>query len=247
MNSTSHSQFQNEITDRISSAQLQNERSIWIRPPRDVSSVENLTIFLDGEFYREGIGAAAVLEDLGGDIADTWVVFVSHHSPEARWIECPCHPPFAEFVVNELLPWLEARFDMKSVRYKTLVGLSYTGLAATYIALNKPGVFNRTISQSGSFWWNDCWLPKQCPSIPSQTKFYLDVGTAETKENIRHREDVLQRVSQIEGVDRMKNALVDSGQTVKFVKFDGRHEFKAWRSSLPGALQWALPLKKPRG
>jgi hypothetical protein len=43
----------NESVERLKSVHLQNERTIWIRAPRDRASVEHLTVFLDGELYRE--------------------------------------------------------------------------------------------------------------------------------------------------------------------------------------------------
>ncbi|GAB5559798.1 MAG: hypothetical protein SynsKO_14450 [Synoicihabitans sp.] len=230
-----------EVAETIQSKHLQNERTIWVYPPRVPAAAPNLVLFLDGEFYLNGVGAMEVWNEFGESIADSWVVFVSHHSTEARWIECPCHPPFAEFVVDELLPWLEAKFAMSAVQRRTLVGLSYTGLAAAYIALRKPGLFGRVICQSGSFWWNDCWLPKQAKSMPNNlTQFYLDVGTKETKTNVQHRADVLQQVSQIEGVRRMRDSLQSSGMNVTYVEFDGGYDFCEWRLTLPKALRWAL-------
>lgn len=232
----------NEVINRFKSVHLQNERTVWILAPREPSSVENVTVFLDGELYRERVGAISVIDDLGGGIASSWFIFVSMESIEARWVECPCYPPFAKFLVEELLPWVEARCEMKSIRQRTLVGLSYTGLAAAFVAVEYPGVFHRVISQSGSFWWKDCWLPERYRSASqTPTEFYLDVGTEEVQENVQHREDVHQVVSQIDGVRRMRDALILAGYTVKYVEFDGGHEFAAWRQTLPEALRWALP------
>jgi len=235
-----------ETHERIRSAHLDNERSIWICEPV-VPAAENLVIFLDGELYRDRVGAVSVIDGLQGRIADSWFVFVSAESVESRWRECPCHRPFASFVVGELLPWLESRLPaLKNVRRRTLVGLSYTGLAAAFVVHEHPGVFQRVICQSGSFWWDDCWLTRQfrSSSPDTPTDFYLDVGSGETQENVRHREDVLQVVSQIQGVRRFRDMLLQRGYPVKHVEFDGGHDFEAWKKALPEALIWALP-KQP--
>jgi enterochelin esterase-like enzyme len=233
----------NEVEDRIRSTHLQNERSIWIREPRSRASAENLTIFLDAEIYRDRVGVASVIDALGDEIADSWFVFVSLHSVEARWIECPCHPPFAKFIVEELLPWLKARHpELKAVRQRTLVGLSYTGLAASFVAGEHPGVFQKVISQSGSYWWNDCWLVEQFKAQPPvPTEFYLDVGNQEVPEKVQHREGVLQEVSQIEGVQRFRDALLQTGHSVTYSEFEGGHDGRSWKTALPAALKWALP------
>lgn len=236
-----------EIIATLKSVRLDNERTIWIREPMASAMANDLIIFLDGELYRERVRATAILDGLKGVIADSWFVFVSMKSAEDRWIECPCHPPFAHFVVDELLPWLEARYArLKSIRRRTLIGLSYTGLAAAFIAKEYPDVFHNVISQSGSFWWNDCHLIERYRSLPRfSTRFYLDVGSREVHENVRHREDVLQVVSQVEGVRRFRDVLRAKGHVVRYEEFDGGHEFSAWATTLPGALKWALEAEGP--
>jgi enterochelin esterase family protein len=232
----------NEFGARLRSVHLQNERLVWVRPPRDRSAAEHVSIFLDGELYRDRVEANSVIDDIQDDIADSWFVFVSMESVEARWLECPCYEPFASFIATELLPWLSTRHhELGLVEKRTLIGLSYTGLAAAFVAIQCPGVFQRVISQSGSFWWNNCWLAEQYRSrVRVPTDFYLDVGTEELAEDVRHREDVLQVVSQVEGVRRFREVLDLKGYSVRYAEFEGGHDPASWRQTLPDALRWAL-------
>lgn len=235
-----------ETVEKLKSLHLDNERPIWIREPAQRATAKSLTVFLDGELYRDKVGAVTVIDTLITEqkIADSWFVFVSMESVEARWKECPCHPPFAQFIARELLPWLERQHpEIRGVRQRVLVGLSYTGLAAAFIAKEFPGVFQKVISQSGSFWSDDGQLTAQYRGLRQRvpTEFYLDVGRRETQENVRHREDVLQIVSQIDGVRRFRDVLLAHGNEVNYVEFDGGHEFAAWKKTLPAALEWALP------
>jgi enterochelin esterase-like enzyme len=234
----------NEVVARVKSVHLQNERLIWVRPPVDRSSAGHVSIFLDADLYRDRVGANSVIDGLQGDIADSWFVFVSMASVAARWLECPCYQPFARFVAEELLAWLGIQHrELRRVRTRTLIGVSYTGLAAAFVAKACPGIFQQVISQSGSFWWNDCWLLERYrASARVPTDFYLDVGAKERAENVRHREDVLQVVSQIEAVQRFRDVLRLTGHSVRYVEFDGGHDFAAWRRALPQALRWALPV-----
>lgn len=62
----------------------------------------------------------------------------------------------------------------------------------------------------------------------------------ELDENVRHREDVLQVVSQIDGVRHFRDVLLLAGNSVRYVEFDGGHDFAKWRQTLPDALRWAL-------
>lgn len=236
-----------ESVSELRSAHLGNERPIWIRRPSGNAGRSCVTIFLDGELYRDRVNAPCIIDNLISRraIADSWILYVSMQSEEARWKECPCYPPFAKFVVEELLPWLAGKYpESRKASRRVLVGLSYTGLAAAFIAKEYPGVFQKVISQSGSFWSNDCWLIKQVASMKERlpTDFYLDVGTGETQENVQHREDVLQVVSQIDGVKRFRDVLLKHGNRVKYVEYDGGHDFLCWKQTLPAALEWALPI-----
>ena len=234
-----------EISDRIRSHHLANERLIWTITPSRKETADSLTILLDGELYRDRVGVVSVLENLRSReaISDSWFVMVSMESVESRWKECPCYLPFAQFIADELLPWLKTKHpELSRIRNTVLVGLSYTGLAATFVAFRYPGMFQKVISQSGSFWSNDCWLVNQFNHLPEKfpTAFYLDVGVKETAENIRHKEDVLQVVSQIDAIRLFRDTLTNLGFELNYVEFDGGHEFEAWKRTLPLALTWAL-------
>jgi enterochelin esterase-like enzyme len=235
-----------ETSLRLNSSYLENERSIWICEPESVSGPSNLVVFLDGERYRGRVVALSVIEELRGQVANSWFVFVSEESPEARWRECPCYPPFAGFIGEELLTWLASAYiDFSRIKRRVLAGVSYTGLAAAFVAKEYPGAFQRIISQSGSFWWNDCWLVDEYRRLEQKipVDFYLDVGTQEIHENVRHREDVVQVVSQIDGVRRFRDALLPRGHAVRYQEFDGGHDYACWNRTLADALKWGVSLQ----
>ena len=222
-----------------------------MRPPRAGEKPAHLTIFLDAELYRDRVGAVATIEalDTASAIAPSWFVFVSYATEEARWRECPCYPPFARFVADELLPWLEETYPaIQASEGRVLVGLSYTGLAAAFVALQEVGKFGKIIAQSGSFWSDDCWLVEQYRKREKQlpTDFYLDVGSKETDVDVQHKEDVRQVVSQIDAVRRFRDVLLGQDYRVKYLEFEGGHDCAAWEKTLPDALRWALPAGAPR-
>jgi enterochelin esterase family protein len=232
----------------LKSIHLANERTIWVREPEHTAT--NVTVFLDAELYRDRVGVVSIIDTLHsrGDIDSSLFVFVSIESAVSRWVECPCYPPFAQFIDEELFPWLEGAYPgAREAEECVIVGLSYTGLAAAYISMMYPSRFTKVIAQSGSFWSNDCWIIKYFEKLDPKpkTEFYLDVGLRETQENVLHKEDVLQVVSQIEGVKRFRDALLRHGYKPQYVEFDGGHDFAAWSLTLPDALRWALPFKKP--
>jgi enterochelin esterase-like enzyme len=74
-------------------------------------------------------------------------------------------------------------------------------------------------------------------------EFYLDVGTQEIRENVHHRDDVVQVVSQIEGVCRFRDALLARGHAVRYNEFDGGYDYACWNRTLLDALRWGVPLQ----
>lgn len=230
----------------LKSDSLGNERLIWIQPPLPhLPPSPHCVIFLDGEIYRDRVGAGDVIASMqaSGSIANPAIVYVSMANPEARWIESPCYPPFATFLAEELLPLLATELPTGGAAVtRTLVGLSYSGLAAAYAAFSQPGLFHQVISQSGSFWSQDAWLVRQVRLLkkPLPTRFFLSVGDRETQSKVRHRADLLQTISQIDSIRQLRDALMLTGHEVKYVEMEGFHEFMTWRRALPPALLWAL-------
>ncbi|HEY5228606.1 MAG TPA: GNAT family N-acetyltransferase [Opitutaceae bacterium] len=229
---------------RFRSAALSNERDIFVHVPAS-GRCSALLVFLDSEIYKDRVGAPQVVDTLveRGAIEEPAVVFVSFCTTDARWIECECHPPFASFIVDELLPWLAARFPaLGEAKARVLLGLSYTGLAASWVGLERPGAFQAVVSQSGSYWWNDCWLCRQHRIAPGTTlpSFYLDVGTRETAENVTHKDDLVQVASQISAVREFRDVLKAAGATVNYQEFEGGHDGACWTRMLPVALKWAV-------
>jgi enterochelin esterase family protein len=71
-----------------------------------------------------------------------------------RNAECECSEAFADFMADELLPWVRANYHVTSAREKTIVGgFSYGGLAAAFCAFRHPDVFGNVLTMSGSYWW----------------------------------------------------------------------------------------------
>lgn len=121
-----------------------------------------------------------------------------------------CHRPFADFLAQELLPWLRRTCALTTNPAQTiLAGGSLGGLAAAFFALAYPDYFGSVLAMSGSFWWwpDDEmeweWLTRQFAIreyLP--LRFYLEIGLLESSPTAtgfpgqllanRHLQDVLQ-------------------------------------------------------
>lgn len=230
----------------MDSPALGNQRSLWIYAPENGGPVSHLVVFLDGELFLKHLDALALINRLSADhaMAKSLFVFVSLHSQAARLGECSCNPQFARFIAVELIEFLASRYpELKTVPQRVLAGVSFSGLAAVFTAAEFPGVFQKVIAQSGSFWWKAGWLIKHLSNRtkPLPSSFYLDVGTLETEVDVEGdpTEDTFQSISQIDSVKQLRDVLASQGCLVNYVEFSGGHEAKEWAQTLPGALIWA--------
>jgi enterochelin esterase-like enzyme len=224
---------------RIKSRFLKNRRDLWIYTPPSYNEDESypLLIVFDGQAYvSDLIPTPIILDNLiaAGLIPPVIAAFVSSIDQPSRNLELPCYPPFADFLVQELLPWIKKQYSIRSNREETiLAGSSYGGVAASYAALRYPQQFGKVLSQSGAFWWSPrknsvkAWLVDQfkTASIPS-IHFYLDVGDQEQEGN----------PSMVVVNRQMRDTLRSKGHQVYYTEFAGGHEYECWRCTLTQGL-----------
>lgn len=226
---------------QLRSAALGNQRSVWVyTPPGPLgpSKPANLLILLDGGSYLQHIPAPTILDNLlaAGRIPPTMLLLVDNIDTATRERELPCHPPFAEFLAGELLPWARARGQFTADPACTIVGgSSYGGLAAAFAAFTRPDCFGNVLAQSGSFWWRPAgdpeheWLARQFVErerLPIE--FFLDVGRGEAQPRARPNQLIATR--------HMRDVLRAKGYQVHYAEHAGKHDYAAWRASFPGGL-----------
>ena len=217
---------------------LGNERRVYVYTPPGYTShgeVYGLLVVFDGQAYIDLVPTPTILDNLinQGMIPPLVAVFPDSLDQQTRSRELPCHPPFVEFLLQELLPWVQSQYHVTGDPAQTIVaGSSYGGLAAAFSALRAPERFGKVLSQSGGFWWNKDsedqlpqeWLTQQFiarPRLPLH--LYLEVGLKEDGDLVssnRHLRDVL----------------VLKGYEVDYAEFHGGHDYICWRGSFADGL-----------
>jgi len=160
---------------------------------------------------------------------------------------------YASFLVNELLPWAEDKYNIKSNHTNTaIIGFSLGALSAFDIAWNNSHVIGTAGLFSGSFWW--------------RAKALEDGYTAKDRiahklvEDTKHKKNLrlwFQTGLKDESADRDDDGLIDSvgdaidlvlaceakgykaGQDLEYVELgSGRHDHKTMTRVLPRFLHW---------
>lgn len=177
-----------------------------------------------------------------GRVPPMTLVFVSHGGAEARHTDYVRNDAFARFVAEDVVGWARERVPSIVAGPHVICGLSLSGLAAAHIALAYPRLFPAALCQSGSFWWKpDDFAALVAERPPTGTRLWLSVGDEETDVDVSHPPTgMFQNITQIDGVERARDALERAGASVHFHRYRGGHAFEPWAAELDDALAWLL-------
>lgn len=241
--------------ERLRSDILGNERDIWTYIPPGYSSTAepySLLLLFDGGAYTSWVPTPTILDNLLAEqrIAPLVAVFVGNAGQAVRNRELPCHPPFAEFLAQELIPWVRQRNHVTDDATRTVIGgSSYGGLAAAYAGLRSPDLFGNVLSQSGSFSWKPAdeaeygWLTRQFASNETlPLHFYLEIGLPEAGGHERTLDEA--HPGPVAANRHLRTVLQAKRYLVSYAEFTGGHDYVCWRGTLAEGLL-ALLEKEP--
>ena len=138
---------------------------------------------------------------------------------------------YGRFIVEELVPFLEAEYGVDArAGSVALGGSSLGGLATLAIAQQYPYRFDRLLVMSPSLWWDDAVILKRLKRhpLPPATRVWLDVGLKEGR----------QAAVLVRRLRRMLIDQLDAGNVNGTEDPVGDHTEDRWASRLPEALTW---------
>jgi enterochelin esterase family protein len=225
----------------LESKLLSNSRSIKVYKPYGYNELERypLIVIFDQTLYIDQVQLPTILDNLiaSNTILPCVAIMIDNQPAERRTKELPLYQPFANFVAQELMPWAHEKFCIAKDPEKTIIaGVSYGGLAASYIAYCYPNIFGNVISQSGSYWRgkkrhhsDTKWLIsqyQQSPKLP--VRFYLDCGLQETF--------MMDSVNFLFAHRQMRDVLKTKGYELYYQEFQGGHDWAGWRKTISDGL-----------
>jgi enterochelin esterase-like enzyme len=235
----------------FTSALLKNTRDVWVYTPPGYSKTAPplaLLLVFDGDTYIKVVPTPVTLDNLLADKRiPPMVAVMIGNAKDARSIELPCNPQFADFLSSELVPWLRKLYNVTADPKQVVIGgSSYGGLAATYAAYRHSDVFGNVLSQSGSYWWTpptDASKPfsfdpeaepgyvadlfVKSPKLP--IRFYLDAGSMEVDRSGQGGSILVPNRD-------FRNVLISKGYEVHYQQFQGAHDYLSWRGTLADGL-----------
>jgi enterochelin esterase family protein len=220
-----------------------------------------LLVLFDGEDLRDDPYPLTTLNNLiaAGKIPPTVAVFVEN-VPRRRLVDLVENPEFADFLANELVPWVRAHYNVtKDPKRTVLTGYSAGGLASTYVALRHSEVFGNVLSESGAFWWsfehNGGVCGPRCPNTggtggensrdaTTEGNFLVKEFLANPKLSLRFylAAGTFEFDHQggggeiLEGTRHLRDVLLAKGYEVSYQQFVGGHDGLSWRGLLADGL-----------
>ena len=219
------------VHHQFDSAVLGNRRDIWTYRPAGAEPKALLVLF-DAHAYLDQVPTPAIIDNLTAEglITPTAVVLIGNPSPAARGAELPPNKPFARFLDEELMPWVQDQGIAQPPQRTVIAGSSYGGLASAYAGLMSPQRFGNVLSLSGSYWWAPegeipGWMMRQyVAASKADVRFYLDAGRYEASRG--GRDGILETSRHLGDVLRAK------GYAVTQVEHDTGHDYLHWQGSL---------------
>ena len=237
----------------IPSRAYRRTRHVWVYTPPDYQNVCaaacSLVVAFDGGEYVSAIPLPAILDSLTAAkrIPPTVALLVDDASGAERLADLANQRRFVTLVADELIPWLRAKYLVTHDPERTIItGSSAGGLAAAYLALERPDLFGNVLSQSGAFWRGDEgsngapyeWLTGQYETSPRRPiRFVLEVGSTES-----HGAMGGAAPSILSANRRLRDVLRAKGYSVEYFEVpNGVHAPETWKSRLPVGLSRLAP------
>jgi enterochelin esterase family protein len=227
---------------RLESARLGNTRRVHLyRPPnyRPTAGPYPLLVLLDGDSFTQAVSAPTLLDNLiaEGAVPPMAAVLPESLDEPTRVRELGLNRLFNDFVADELLPWARARLAITADPTQvTVAGASLGGLAATYLALERPDVAGNVISLSGAYQWSPegddepVWMARHIAGLPrASVRFWLAAGIAEQRA-------YMSSPSLLAANRHLRDVLRAAGYEVDYREYPGGHDLPWWQEELGEAL-----------
>jgi enterochelin esterase-like enzyme len=205
------------------------EVSVYTPPCYGEESIEYPVLYLlhgqgMDDTYWLGMGAAQIADEL---IAGGATPFLMVFPREVNDFDPVSDNGFGASVLNELLPWVEAHYDVCTTREcRAIGGISRGGGWATRLVARNFDTFGALGAHSMGLMANDTWQMQRHlddRSVEDYPRIWLDRG----------EDDFL-----FEGIDYFEGMLTENGIPHEFHIWPGAHNGTYWQAHVAEYLAW---------
>ena len=200
-----------------------------------------LLVVHDGGDYLKYAALKTVLDNLIHDLEIAPLIVALTH-PGDRLIEYPDNQAHAEFIVEQLIPFMEKTYPViESPRARGIMGASFGAVASLSTAWRYQGTFGALLLQSGSFAFTDIGQHKRNPVFDP----VVELVNAFRANPGKPAERVFLSCGTYESLIYENRSIVpllqQTGMQVRYVEARDGHNWENWRDRLRVALSWLFP------
>jgi len=160
---------------------------------------------------------------------------------------------YNKFVFDELLPHIQAQFNIDSFRNKSFAGFSLGALSALDIVWNHADEFVRVGVFSGALWWRRRgydderynWekdrimhLQVQKGKLQPALNFFFECGRLDETAD-RNNNGIIDSIEDTtDFIAALKNLGYSDNEIFYLELEDGRHDVETWKRAFPAFLEW---------
>jgi len=177
-----------------------------------------LVVVLDGETWLDCYSLPHMVDAAvsAGALPPLQALFVGSGTREQRWDDVGHAGGVTEFVAGTAVPWARANLDVTGDPARTVVtGQSLGGLSALWLLATHPDVVGAAVAQSASLWSSS---PVRELRDAGPVRLHLEVGRQEWLLLPLHRQ--------------LRDGLSDASLDLRYVEFNGGHDYACWRGGL---------------
>ncbi|MEO7961900.1 MAG: alpha/beta hydrolase-fold protein [Ginsengibacter sp.] len=161
---------------------------------------------------------------------------------------------YQQFVLLELLPFLQSTFPGFTFKTKSFCGFSLGGLNALDTVWNHPGEFSRAGIFSGSLWWRN--VSHEDPAYDERNhrimhnqikngsfapglQFFFETGTLD-ETNDRNNNGIIDSIDDtLSLIEELIAKGYDPGKDIRYLELkNGKHDVATWARAFPEFLKW---------
>ncbi len=200
-----------------------------------------LLVVHDGDDFLRFADLKTVLDNLIHRLEIAPLVCALTTSPD-RLVEYANDERHASFVVDDLVPYMETGFSIRSQpASRGLLGASFGAVASLSTAWHNPGVFHRMCLLSGSFLFTDIGEHEGGPTFDPVVEF---VNAFRKAPGLPARQ-LFQSCGVYEPMITANRSMLpvfqSTGMRVRFVEARDGHNWQNWRDRLREGLSWLFP------
>ena len=227
----------------VASRAYGDERRLTVYLPARLRPTRRYPLLIahDGLDYLRFSGLKTVLDNLIHRHEIPPMIVAATQAPARTW-EYGANPAHAKFLVEDVLPALEAEYPIvRQPPARGLMGASLGAVACLSAAWRYPGTFGRLLLQSGSFAFTDIGRNERGPVFEPVVGFVNAFREAPGRPSERLFVSCGVYESLIYENRSLVPLLQATGMEVRYVEARDGHNWENWRDRLREGLSWLFP------